>query len=224
MSLQPNLARRSVPVIGLLGGIASGKSFVGRELEKLGCARIDADRLGHEVLQTKAIEQSLHVLFGPGIFGPTGDIDRSKLAELVFGKDAESNQKRKQLESVVHPAIHQLAMDQIQKLREAVPPPRAIVVDAPLLIEAGWTEFCDYIFFIDTPDEIRQRRLLDRGWTVEQWKAREAAQVSLEVKRKAATHFIPGDESTEWLRRRLLVLLDEMHTVGPQSSNSFPCV
>jgi dephospho-CoA kinase len=211
--LRPTHQSKVVPIIGLLGGVASGKSFVGAELERLGCVRVDADRIGHEVLQVSAIQQSLRQLFGPEIFAESGEIDRRKVGALVFGNDSQSRDRRQQLENIVHPAIHQRALEQIESLRASEKPPRAIVIDAPLLIEAGWTKICNYVFFIDTPDEVRRQRSLQRGWTTEQWQAREAAQVSLELKRQAATHFIPGDDTPDKLRRRLDVLLNEMHEI-----------
>lgn len=200
-----------IPIIGLLGGVASGKSFVGAQMERLGCVRVDADRIGHEVLKIPTIRQSLRQLFGDTIFQPSGEINRSRLAELVFGIDLQSLDRRKQLEGLVHPVIHALALERIENLRASANPPRAIIIDAPLLIEAGWTTICDYVFFVDTPAETRLQRSLARGWTAEQWQAREAAQLSLEVKRQAATHFIPGDEPADLLRRRLDSLLKAMH-------------
>jgi dephospho-CoA kinase len=204
----------AVPIIGLLGGIASGKSFVADELERLGCAIVDADKIGHQVLQLPIVQQTLRGLFGPTIFQDDGQVDRKKLGPLVFGDDVQSQSRRKQLESVVHPLIHERALEQIEALKASSEPPRAIVIDAPLLIEARWTEVCNYVFFVDTPDDVREQRARARGWTTEQWQDREAAQISLELKRQAATHFVPGDSTQESLHRRLDVLLNEMHGKG----------
>lgn len=201
---------QSVPIIGLLGGIASGKSYVGAELARLGCVLVDADRLGHDVLRIPAIRRALRDAFGPELFDENDQVDRRKLAAQVFGEDLPSLDRRKRLENIVHPVIHREMHEQIATLSKSSPPPRAIVIDAPLLIEAGWASTCDYMLFIDTPDEVRRQRALARGWTIEQWQAREAAQILLDLKRQAATHFIPGDATNDWLRRRLEVLLDEI--------------
>jgi dephospho-CoA kinase len=82
-----------------------------------------------------------------------------------------------------------------------------VVIDAPLLLEANWGPLCDAIFYVDTPSDIRSQRALDRGWTLNQFRDREAAQLSTEEKKRQATHIIPGDtdpQSLERLLRRLV--------------------
>jgi dephospho-CoA kinase len=199
-----------IPIIGLVGGVASGKSFVAGILQQLGCARIDADKIGHEMLDNPMIQYSIKQAFGPEIVAADGSVDRVQLGKLVFGNEAMATQRRRRLEAIVHPAIRASAIQQIRRLQEQSVTPIAIVVDAPLLIEAGWEEMCDWIFFIDTPEPIRRERALRRGWSQEHWVDRERAQAGLERKRQAATHFIGGDIDAETMIRQLSRLLDQM--------------
>jgi dephospho-CoA kinase len=202
--------RRRPAVIGLLGGIAAGKSFVSRELQRLGCVCIDADQIGHDVLEKPEIIRLLRREFGDGILTVAGEIDRQTLGAMVFGKAADSQANRKKLEAIVHPQIRRDAETKIAAYLRSDPPPRAIIVDAPLLIETGWVSLCDYLFYIDTTDEIRLKRALERGWTEPQWRSRESAQASLEEKRRAATHFLPGDADPASLRLKLQALLQQL--------------
>ncbi len=184
----PKLARPVV--IGLIGGVASGKTFIGNLLEAEGALRIDADRLGHEVLQTDEVRQQLTDQWGQTLLNESNEIDRAKLAKLVFGDSGEVVARRRQLESIVHPRIRALAQSKIAAARSLPRPPLAIVIDAPLLLEADWEKMCDLVLFIETPLEERLSRAARRGWTVEHFHEREASQMSLDEKRKQATHII----------------------------------
>ena len=136
-----------VPVIGLVGGIAAGKSHVSGLLQELGCALIDADRIGHELLGDLDIRRALKSAFGPTIIAPDGSIDRGRLGGLVFGRDQEHQTRRQRLEAILHPAIRATATARMAALQSSPTPPQAIVLDVPLLLEAGWDRLCDWIFF-----------------------------------------------------------------------------
>jgi dephospho-CoA kinase len=195
-------AESHVPTIGLIGGIASGKSYVANVLQDLGCPVIDADQLGHQVLTSPKTILQLQDRFGGEILTAAGQIDRQSLARLVFGSTAQAIENRKRLESIVHPAIKQLALEQIARLRQRSPRPRALVIDAPLLLEAGWDSFCSAILLVDTPDTVRRQRAIERGWTRQQWQDREASQLPIEKKRARATHtvsgLLPRDQLRDW--------------------------
>jgi dephospho-CoA kinase len=192
-SIQSRLARPVV--IGLVGGVASGKSYVGGLLENLGALRIDADRLGHEVLMLKEVRERLVQIWGPSILSEQAEVDRTKVGKLVFGNSKDAIAKRKQLEAIVHPRIRALAIEGIAAMRSLQDLPLAIVVDAPLLIEAGWESMCDFILFIDSPREERLQRAIARGWTESHFDDREGSQASLEVKRSQATHFLDNSRN-----------------------------
>ncbi len=197
-------------VIGLVGGVASGKSYVAQVFEDLGAVKIDADVLGHEVLKRPLIARRLRQVFGEQILLDDGSVDRRKLGTLVFGTQPQAHAARKQLEEIVHPLIHAAAVQELRKFKESTAPPLAVVIDAPLLLEAGWAPLCDAILFIDTPVEVRRRRAVERGWTEQDFGSREAAQLSLQEKRVQATHIVPGDGTAEELRRTLRKLIDEI--------------
>lgn len=217
MTSEPAKPRNSTPILGLIGGIASGKSFVAEEFARQQCAIIDADKIGHEVLCDPAVQQQLIEVFGRPIVGKDDAIDRRKLATLVFGDDLQAIDNRRQLESIVHPEIRRRVQQRISDLSTPTlprPAPPAIILDAPLLIEAGWDTLCDYVLFIDADYETRKFRAAQRGWNEQQWKAREASQVSIDSKRRAATHIISGEQSLEELRLRIRELLAELKAVA----------
>ena len=177
-------------IIGLVGGVASGKSYVAELLENLGALRIDADRLGHEVLLVKEVREHLARIWGPSILTDRGEVDRSQVSKLVFGNSMHAVAGRRQLEAIVHPRIRSLALDRMAAVRALPEVPLAIVIDAPLLIEAGWESLCDFILFIDSPLEDRVQRATARGWTETQFADRENSQIPLDEKRSRATHFL----------------------------------
>ncbi len=197
-----NMARpKTKPtVIGLLGGIAAGKSYAADLLRQAGAKLIDADAIGHEVLSQPLLVRRLTQEFGKEIL-MDGDavavIDRRKLAELVFGADAESVARRESLETILHPLIHAEAIRKLRGFKEQLDPPEAVVVDAPLLLEANWAPMCDLILFIDSDYERRLARALERGWTKDQFDSREDAQLDLDEKRRAATHILKNNDADE---------------------------
>ena len=177
-------------IIGLVGGVASGKSYVAELLENLGALRIDADRLGHEVLLVKEVREHLARIWGPSILTDRGEVDRSQVSKLVFGNSMNAVACRRQLEAIVHPRIRSLALDRMAAVRALSEVPLAIVIDAPLLIEAGWESLCDFILFVDSPLEDRVQRATARGWTETHFADRENSQIPLDEKRSRATHFL----------------------------------
>jgi dephospho-CoA kinase len=187
-------------VAGIVGGVASGKSEVTRHLERLGARVIHADTLGHEVLKEAHVIETLTNRFGKEILDPaTGQIERASVAKLVFGSDPQATSNRKFLESVVHPRIR-------KRIREALDSALAdsslemVVLDVPLLIESGWIDSCDRVVFVDAPFEVRRARGTQRGWSDEQFRARESSQVDIDKKRDAATDRIDNAGTLEELR------------------------
>lgn len=185
-------SKSKTTVIGLVGGVAAGKSHVARIFEQHGGVIIDADELGHTVLSRPLNARRIGQIFGTQVLDSDGQVSRQRLGQLVFGDDVESQQRLALLEEVVHPQIHAEAVKQLRKLREQTNPPSVIVIDAPLLLEADWAPMCDLILYIDAPAHVRQQRATQRGWSEQHFQHREANQLSLEEKRKQATHFIDG--------------------------------
>ena len=183
-------------VLGILGGIASGKSLVSRELARLGAEVIDADRLGHEVLREPDVIAAAQSRWGDVVLGTDGELDRRQIAQIVFSQTPQGITERQFLEQLTHPRISAKMRDQISQLatQGAVD---AVVLDAALLLEAGWDGYCDQILFVDAPLEIRQARAASRGWSPEDFAAREAAQRSLAEKRSRSTVVIDNSASPE---------------------------
>ena len=192
------------PVIGILGGIASGKSLVSQILESHGAEVFHADRVGHEALSDAGIQKEIVRIFGQEILDADGNIHRPRLAKLVFG---DSPERLRQLESVVHPFIiakwHEFYRDAAGRHAEYV------VLDAPLLLESGMKDLCDAILFIDTPLSRRQEFAARRGWPAEELAVRERRQLPLEEKRAAATWILDNSGSRASLETQLRDFLKE---------------
>ena len=182
-------------IIGITGGVASGKSMVAGQFAALGAGVLDADRAGHEALRLPHVEAAARRRWGEAIFGPDGRIDRAKLARIVFGREPEAERERKYLEQLTHPEIGRLLGRQAETLEAAGV--KIAVLDAALLFEAGWDELCEKTVFVEAPREARLARALARGWTEEDFAAREGVQDSLDRKRPRADVIIDNSGSAE---------------------------
>jgi len=207
--MTPELVVKKTVVIGVVGGIASGKSEVTRLLGEMNAVIISADEIAHRVLLLPEVVASLVSIFGKGILQEPGSdlvktrqIDRKKLGAMVFGDALDKQVMRKKLESIVHPRIRELGRSELAKLvQEATH--SMIILDAPLLIEGGWLPYCDRVLFVESSDTLRKGRAMERGWTEEQWRDREASQLSLAEKRKSASDVLVNDGTVEQLKQRV---------------------
>jgi len=184
-------------VIGLTGGIASGKSLVSERLAGRGAAIIDADKVGHESYRrgTPTFDAVVEA-FGEDIVGAGGEIDRKALGGKVFG-DPDA---RRRLEAIVWPAIRTLIGEQLGRLREQGE--RVAVVEAAVLIEADWVPLVDEVWVVTTEPETAIARLAERnGMSEEQARARIAAQLTNDERRAHADVVIENDGSVEELER-----------------------
>ncbi len=195
-------AHRLVPTIGLVGGIASGKSEVRRLLEDAGCVASDSDALGHEALRNAGIAKQIHAWWGDrAIRG--GVVDRGALAAIVFADPAA----RVRLESLVHPWISARRAEQFASAPAATV---AFVIDAPLLLEAGLLSLCDSLWFVEAPFAVRLARAqADRGWSAAELESREGAQWPLDQKRALAHHVLRNDSDPKSLRSQVEAALAE---------------
>ncbi len=187
-------------VIGLTGVIGSGKSAVARMLAEMDAAVVDADRIGHSVYEPgEPAFDELKTAFGEGIVGSDGRIARAKLAALVFA----SAQALGRLNAIVHPRIRQRLAAEVAELRAAARVP-AIVIEAAVLLEAGWQDLCDEVWLVTAPTaSVRERLAAERRMTPAQVAKRLGAQLSEEERRRHADVVIENDGTLEQLRARL---------------------
>jgi dephospho-CoA kinase len=182
-------------VIGLVGGVASGKSLVARQFAELGAGVLDGDRAGHEVLRQPEVEETARRRWGPEIFTAEGRIDRKALARIVFAPTPDARHELSFLEQLTHPHIGDLLRCQAAEMAAHGVP--LAILDAPVLFKAGWHQFCDKIVFVEAPEEIRRARARERGWSDADFAAREAAQESLNVKQERADTTVDNSGSPE---------------------------
>ncbi|QDT43907.1 Dephospho-CoA kinase [Gimesia alba] len=184
-----------IPTIALIGGIGSGKSAVANKVKTLRSVKIiDADQIGHEILDFPEVQQKIREQFGTAVFNEQGKIVRSNLAKLVFGDEKQHQESLKKLEEIVHPQIHRRLEQEILAARSEGQVD-AILVDAAVILEAGWKDLCDQIVFIECPFEKRLNRVTqNRGWSSAELTKREKHQLPLSEKRKLANDVIQNDQ------------------------------
>jgi dephospho-CoA kinase len=189
--------------VGILGGVGAGKSTVARLLGARGAQVVDADRIGHRVLEAPQVKQQLVEEFGKQILDETGAVDRRALAQAVFGA---SESRVETLNEIVHPPIIRQVHREVRTHREDTGCP-LVVVDAALLLEVGLDEpLCGALVFIDAPRELRRERATQRGMSPEQFERREQAQLAPETKERQADYIIHNDGSTEELAQQVAEL------------------
>ena len=186
-------------VIGLTGGIASGKSTVARLLAERGAVVVDADKLGHRAYQRdRPAFARVVAAFGPDVVGADGEIDRRTLGAKVFG---DANAMRR-LTDIMWPAILALAKDEIATARRAGA--AVAVLEAAVLLEAGWQSEVDEVWAVAVPPQVAVRRATARdGVDAEAVRARIAAQLSNEERAAKADVVIENSGSPKALAERL---------------------
>ncbi|HEX3150409.1 MAG TPA: dephospho-CoA kinase [Gemmataceae bacterium] len=184
----------SKPVIGLVGGIGAGKSTVANALIRHGGKVVAADPLGHEALEQPDIFARVVEVWGDrGILTPDGKIDRKKFGRIVFPSPVE----RSRLEHLVHPYIEQRIREEIDKAK-ADSTAKFVVLDAAIMLEAGWDGVCDKLIYVDAPRAIRLARVQQqRHWTDQDLANREAVQMPPEKKKERANVVIDNGGSPE---------------------------
>lgn len=186
-------ATRDIPVLGLAGGVASGKSAVARAFASLGWLVIDSDAEVRAKLAEPKVREVLVSWWGTEILGNDGNVDRKKIANRVFADPAE----RKRLEGLLHPMVQRTRERAQAEARAAGK--MGTIIDAPLLFEAGTDRVCDGVVFVDTPWDIRvERAKRQRGWDESEVRRRESAQIPVEEKRRRSRFIVDntGDEKS----------------------------
>lgn len=177
-------------VIGIVGGIAAGKSAVAERFAAHGLRHIDADRHARAVSGRADVLAELTATFGPTAVRD-GQLDRAAMAAKVFADPSA----RGRLEAILHPRIR---ADILAELAAAKADGQSALLDVPLLFENGLFAHCDHVVFVDAPDAVRQARAASRGWADGELARREQAQLPLAEKRARADFVIDngGDRAT----------------------------
>jgi len=174
------------PVIGIVGGIGSGKSFIAHLFGELHCAVIDSDAQVRLAYADPGVLRTLREWWGDEIFLPDGQINRATIARRVFNDPIE----RKRLEGLIHPYVSEARKREMGILAHD-PGTVAFVWDTPLLFEAGLEGECDAVVFVDAPFELRLGRVAQtRGWDEAELRRRENLQWPLDRKRKISDYVI----------------------------------
>ena len=170
--------------------------MVARQFARLGAAVVDADKIGHEVLRLPHVEAAVRRRWGDAVWGPgpRGGIDRARLARIVFAPGLKAQEERKYLEQLTHPEIGRLVWQRAGTMAAGT---EILVLDAALLLETGWDQWCEKTVFVEAPREARLARALARGWSEEDFEAREGAQESLDRKRARADVIIDNSGSPQ---------------------------
>lgn len=195
-------------VIGLTGGISSGKSTVSNYLRERGAAIIDADQVARELVEPgQAAYQEIVQFFGEKILDPSGGLDRGRLGQIVFAKP----EAMRQLNQMTHPKVKQKTREILGELGKD-PSVRLAVVDAPLLIEASMTSLVDQVWLLEVDEETQVSRLVERdGLTAVDARRRIASQMPLAEKKQWADKIIDNNGSFPETVKQVQYLLRELN-------------
>ena len=199
-------------VIGLTGGIASGKSTVAHMLAELGAAIIDADQVAREVVRPgQPARHAIEAAFGAQVLTPAGELDRKRLAERVFAEP----EARRRLERITHPRIAEETARRVAELGERGVP--VVVYEASLLVEGGMHTGLDGLIVVAAPEEEQRRRMQERdGLSADEATRRLAAQAPLRDKVAVADYVIDGSAPLETTRAQVAAAWSDILAGGPR--------
>ncbi|MBN1442761.1 MAG: dephospho-CoA kinase [Planctomycetes bacterium] len=205
-------------IVGILGGIGSGKSTVAHLLAEQGAELIDADALARAEIERPEVRREIEAWIGPEAFREDGGVDREALARRVFPHPQDLHR----LEQLVHPGvllrIDQRIEDFLSSRRAPQPEGLAggvLVLDVPLLATSPLLRRCDAVIYVEADPQRRVERVRPRGWSAEELGRRESLQPPLEEKRRIATAVIDNNGRPEETRSRLLDLLESLRASAP---------
>ncbi len=187
-------------VIGVTGGVGTGKSTVAHMFKQLGAVVLDADAMAHEAMEPKRLAwRRIVKTFGEDVLNDDQTINRRALAALVF----QHAQRRAQLEAILHPPIWRLMKQHVQELKRSRRV-RAVVLDVPLLVEAGAQGLVDALVVVTAPPQVQRERLTHKlGWSDEETNARIAAQWALSAKVAVADYVVDNGDGVDATRRQV---------------------
>ena len=190
-------------MVGILGGIASGKSTVAAGFGKLGCAVIQADAIAHEVLQRPDVRERVVRLLGGTVLDVHGLIDRKRVGAIVFADPG----KLAALNRIIHPPVMAEVERRLRAYQQDSRVP-AVVLDVPLLVEVGWADRCDRLIFVACDLETRLAR--SRTLTLEEIQARENFQISLDKKANLSDNTIQNGSDLSALAGQIATIFSSL--------------
>jgi dephospho-CoA kinase len=195
------------PVIGIAGGIGSGKSFVARLFGQMGCLVIDSDEQVRAAYADPRVRQTLREWWGDEAFNPgDGEINRRFIGRKVFADEAE----RKRLEALIHPIVH-AARREVMSAAANDPQVVAFVWDTPLLFETGLHRECDALVFVEAPVAQRLQRVAGaRGWDAAELDRRQKLQWPLDTKRQMSDYGVTNTADAEYARGQVRDVLSRI--------------
>jgi dephospho-CoA kinase len=206
------------PVIGICGGIGSGKSAVAAAFRALGCEVCVSDEVARAVLEQPEVRAAVTARVGRDIARADGSIDRAALGRAIFADAA----LRADIEKIMHPRIEAARRVQFAKAPVST---RAFIIDAPLLLEVGLDRKCDAVVFVDAPRDLRVKRVTTtRGWDAAALDRRERAQLPIDEKRARSTDTVVNDCDVAELTRRVERVLGAITARGPNPDRREPRV
>ena len=194
------------PIIGIAGGIGSGKSLVASLFGDLGCLVIDSDALVRAAYLDGRIKEVIRGWWGDAVFAPDGAINRAAVGQKVFADSAE----RERLEALIHPEVDE-ARKRLMSAAANDPQVVAFVWDTPLLMEKGLHRECDALVFVDAPLEQRLERVRrTRGWDEAELLRRQKLQWPLDKKRRISDHAIANTADADYARGQVRDVLSRI--------------
>lgn len=193
-------------IVGIVGGIAAGKSTVVAMFVECGADAIDADREAHQVLEEPDVVNALAEWLGPQVLTAGGQVDRAYVAKRVFA-DAQALER---LEQLIHPRVARVIEERVRRFRTQSDSP-VLVLDVPLLLESEQLAgLCDAFVFVDASRELRASRAAARGWSAEELEQREKFQITTEEKRRRADVSIDTSGTLEDTRHQVQTCFGEL--------------
>jgi len=206
-------------VIGVTGGVGTGKSTVAKMFQRLGAVVLDADAITHQLMEPKRLAwRAIVKTFGESILNDDQTINRRGLAAVVFSDE----QRRKRLEGIVHPRVLRAIRHELRHLRRSRGI-RAVVVDVPLLVEAGAEDLVDALVVVTAPPEAQRERLKrQHGWSDEEISKRIGAQWELSAKAALADHVVDNSDGVDVTRTQVKRIWNQRvpHSSSWRSSTS----
>ncbi len=193
-------------VIGIVGGVASGKSRVSSILAQRGLTVLDADAEARQAVREPAILEALVERFGQAILAGDGSLDRAALADRAF-RDPRSTAD---LNGIVHPRVRERLLEQLRAAGDA-----PVVLDVPLLLESPLAALVSTWIFVEASESLREARARSRNWDPGERARRESRQADLSAKRSRAEHVLENNGTIEDLERSVDALLERIGVTPP---------